>query len=157
MEIRSMIRKWMVFALSAGFLVSLGAGVKLSQADDEKSELGKIMEDVQKRHIDITKGVRTASTFKKAQKDVEKCTKELVKLIKKAKPRKDALKKAKDEKDPEKKWGELCDAMVKELEKFEKLVAKPDTKGPDVKAAYRIVYRACTDCHGVFRVDDTDF
>ncbi len=151
-----MIRKWMVFAFSAGLLVSLGAGVKLSQADDEKSELGKVMEDVQKHHLDLSRGFRTPTAFKKSQKDVEKGTKELVKLIKKAKPMKDALKRAKDEKNPEKKWGELCDAMVKELEKFEKLVAKPETKGPEAKSAYRIVYKACTDCHGVFRVDDDD-
>jgi cytochrome c556 len=158
-EICNMIRKWMVFALSAGLLVSLGIGVKLSLADDdeEKSELGKIMDNVQKHHLDINKGVRTPSTYKKSQKDIEKKTKEMVKLIKKAKPMKDALKKAKDEKDPQKKWGELCDALVKELEKFEKVVAKSDSKGPEAKAAYRTVSRSCTDCHEVFRIDEDKF
>ena len=153
-----MIRKWMVFVLSAGLLVSLGVGVKLSQANDEQeSELGKIMEQVQKHHLLITKGVRSPANFKKAQKDVEKSTKELVKLAKKAKPIKDALAKAKDEKDPQKKWDEFMDDLVKNTEKFEKVAAKPGTTGPQAKDSFKSVAKNCTDCHAVFRVDEDSF
>ena len=152
-----MIHKWMVFVLSAGFLVSLGAGVKLSQADDEKSELGKVMEEVQKHHQVISKGVRTVAYFKKSQKNVEKSAKELVRLAKKAKPMKDALKKAKDEKDPQKKWDEFMDDLVKHSEKFEKVVAKTGTTFQQAKDSYKPVAKSCADCHAVFRVDEDKF
>jgi cytochrome c556 len=153
-----MIRKWMGFVLSTAFLVSLGTGVTFSQADDdEESELGKVMEKVQKENAAILKGTRNVSYFKKYQKDVEKSAKELVKLAKKAKPMKDALKNAKDEKDPQKKWNEIMDNLVKETEKFEQVVAKPGTTIQKAKDSYKSVSKTCTECHNVFRVDDDKF
>ena len=152
-----MIRKWMVFTLSAGLLITVGAGVKLSQADDEESELGKVMEKVQKENAAIVKGIRNVANFKRYQKDVEKSAKELVKLAKKAKPMKDALKNAKDEKDPQKKWNEIMDDLVKNGEKFEKVVAKPETTVQQAKASYKAVSKSCSDCHTVFRVDEESF
>jgi cytochrome c556 len=157
-EIRSMIRKWMVFVLSTGILVSLGLGAGLSNAQDEKeSELEKIMEQVQKNNVVITKGIRTPANFKKSQKDVEKSAKELVKLAKKAKPIKDALTKAKEEKDPGAKWTAFLDTMVKDTEKFEAVVAKPDATNVQAKDAFKSVAKTCTECHAIFRVDDEKF
>ncbi len=155
-----MIRKWMVFTLSAGLLISLGAGVTFSQADDEESELGKVMEKVQKENGAIIKGTRTPTYFKRYHKDVQKSAKELVKLAKQAKPLKDALKKAKDEKDPQKKWNELMDEFIKTSEKFEKVLAKSGTSTEEAKKAkdaFRPVTKSCTDCHTVFRVDEEKF
>ncbi|MGP0067201.1 MAG: cytochrome c [Isosphaeraceae bacterium] len=153
-----MIRKWMVFVLTAGILVSLGLGAGLLRADDEKeSELEKIMEQVSKHNGAIVKGIRNAVNFKKSQKDVEKSAKELVKLAKKAKPLKDALKKAKDLQDPAKTWTELMDAMVKETEKFEAVVAKPGTTYQQAKDAFRPVTKNCTECHDKFRTDEDKF
>jgi cytochrome c556 len=156
-EICSMIRKWMGFALSAGLLVSLGAGVTLSRADDEESELEKVMENVQKHNAAIVKGIRNVANFKKYQKDVEKSAKELVKLAKKAKPMKDALKNAKDEKDPQSKWNEIMDQLVTTTEKFEKVVAKSGTTVQQAKDAFKPVTKSCTECHQVFRVDEEKF
>jgi cytochrome c556 len=153
-----MIRKWLVFALSAGILVSLGLGAVSSNAqDDKESELEKIMEQVQKHNVVITKGIRSEVYFKKSQKDVEKSAKELVKLAKRAKPIKDALKKAKDEKDPAKKWAELLDSMVKDTQKFEAVVAKPGTTYLQAKDAFKPVAKTCVDCHGIFRADEEKF
>ncbi len=157
-EIRSMIRKWMVFVLSAGILVSLGLGAGLTKADDDQeSELEKIMEQVQKHNLIITKGIRSEVNFKKYRKDVEKSTKELIKLSKKAKPIKDALKNAKTEKEPAKKWNELFDGLAKHLEKFEGVVAKPETKYQQAKDAFKPVTTNCTDCHAIFKADEDKF
>jgi cytochrome c556 len=152
-----MIRKWLIFTLSAGLLVSLGAGVRFSQADDEESELGKVMEKVQKENAAIVKGIRNVANFKRYQKDVHKSAKELMKLAKKAKPMKDALTKAKDEKDPQKKWNEIMDDLLKTTEKFEKVVAKSGTTVQEAKDSFKPVTKSCADCHAVFRVDEDKF
>jgi cytochrome c556 len=156
LEIRNMFRKCLAFTLSTALLVSL-AGVGLSFAQDEGgSELEKIMEQVQKHNIVITKGTRNEVYFKKSKKDVEKSAKELVKLAKKAKPIKEALSKAKDEKDPSKKWDELLDSLVKNSEKLGDVVAQPDATLKASKAAFKAVTKNCSDCHLIFRVDDTN-
>jgi cytochrome c556 len=153
-----MIRKWMAFVLSAGILVTLGLGAGLLRADDDKeSELEKIMEQVSKHNGVITRGIRNVSNFKKSQKDVVKSTKELVKLAKKAKPIKDALKNGKDEKDPAKKWTDLLDAMAKESEKFEGIVAKPETTYIQAKDAFKPVTKTCNDCHTIFKGEEEKF
>ncbi len=153
-----MIRKWMAFVLSAGILVTLGVGAGLSKADDDKeSELEKIMEKVSKHNGIITKGIRNVANYKKSQKDVVKSAKELAKLAKLAKPIKDALKKAKDEKDPAKKWTDLLDAMAKESEKFEGVVAKPETTYIQAKDAFKPVAKTCTDCHAIFKGEEEKF
>jgi cytochrome c556 len=151
-----MVRKWLVFVLSAGLVLSVGLGVGLSIAQDEKqeSELEKIMEQVQKHNLAITKGTRNAVSFKKSQKDVEKSAKELVKLAKKAKPIKDALKKAKDEKDPATKWDTLLDDLVKNCEKLGEVAATPNATVQQAKAAFNTVKKNCADCHAVFRIDE---
>ena len=57
--------------------MGLGSG-SLSRAQDQEkhkekeTELGKIMEKVQKENIAITKATRNAASYKKGQKDVEK-------------------------------------------------------------------------------------
>src|SRR5947199_9610919 len=108
-----MVRRWLVFACSAGMPVALGVGVGCSRAQEKKGEpLEGVMEQVQKHNLVITKGVRNAVYFKKSQKAVEKSAKELVKLAKKAKSVKDYLKNAKDEKEPAKKWDELFDSLA---------------------------------------------
>jgi cytochrome c556 len=153
-----MIRKWLVFALSAGILVSIGLGAGLTRAQDEKEkELEAIMEQVQKHNVIITKGIRKEVNYKKSRADVEKSAKELIKLAKKAKPIKDALKNGKNEKDPAKKWDELFDSLIKHLEKFEGLVAKPETSFQEAKDAFKPVTTNCADCHTIFKDADDKF
>ena len=65
-----MLRKWMVFALSAGIIVSV-AGIGFA-FDDEESPLGKLMEKVNKASNAIKKGTRNPVTYKKSSKDVAK-------------------------------------------------------------------------------------
>jgi cytochrome c556 len=157
MEICMMIRKCLAFALSAGVLLGIGvlAGPSFSKAADDESPLGKIMEKVNKNDSTIKKGVRTEVAFKKAQKDVEKGAKELVKLAKEAKDIKDAAKKAKDVADPEKKWDEYMDEFIKTSEELGKVAGKAGAKFQDAKDAYNKVKNACADCHKDFRKDET--
>jgi cytochrome c556 len=147
-----MLRKWMAFALSAGVLVSI-VGAAFSRADDE-SELGKLMEKVNKSTNALKKGTRTPVAFKKSTKDVEKQAKELHKLAKEAKPFKDALGKAKNEADPQKKWNELMDAFIEKSEKLSDTASKETPDYDDTKKAFTAVSKTCTECHQVFRVEE---
>jgi cytochrome c556 len=148
-----MFRKWIVFALSAGVLVSI-AGAGFSFADDEDSELHKVMEKVNKETNVVKKGIRTLPTYKKAQKDVAKGSKALVKLAKEAKPLKDALSKAKNESNPQKKWDELMDAFIDSSGKLNDEAGKTTPVYDDVKKAYTTMYKTCTECHTVFRIEE---
>ena len=151
-----MIRKCLVFALSAGLLLGIGilVGPGLSKAADDESPLEKIMEKVNKHNSVIQKGVRNKVAFAKAQKDVEKSAKELVKLAKEAKDIKDAAKKAKDVANPEKKWDEYIDELVKTSEELGKVAGKSGATFQDAKDAFGKVKNVCTDCHKDFRVEE---
>ncbi len=147
-----MLRKWMVFALSAAFLVAI-AGVGFSLADDD-SPLEKVMEKVQKHNNAIKKATRTAVAYKKAHKEVAKHAKELVKLAKESKPMKEAIGKAKNEANPQKKWDELMDAFIAKSESLSESAGKGSPELDDVKKHFSAVAKTCADCHKVFRVDD---
>jgi cytochrome c556 len=158
-----MNRKWIGFAAPAALVVAFGMGIgggsfSLAQ-DNEKhkekeTELGKIMEKVQKANIAITKATRNAASFKKGQKDVEKASLELVKLSKAAKKHRDALKNAKNESDPAKKWDEIMDAWTKASQALADAAAKEDTTQKDAKDLFQSVKKSCSDCHTVFRVEE---
>ncbi len=154
-----MIRKCLAFAVSAGLILGMGilVGPSFSKADDDESPLAKIMEQVNKHNGVIQKGVRSKPSFAKAQKDVEKSAKELVKLAKKAKDEKDAAKKAKDVANPEKKWDEYLDELVKTSEELGKVAGKEGANFQDAKDAFAKVKNVCADCHKDFRVDDAKF
>jgi cytochrome c556 len=154
-----MLRKWMVFALSAVALISI-AGAGFSVAQDEENELEKLMEKVNKQSAAIKKGTRNLVYFKKSQKDLAKSAKELAKLAKDSKTRKEALGRAKNEADPQKKWNELSEAFISSSEKFSEVAGKvgPNEAGlGDTKKAWIAVNKSCTECHQVFRVDETNF
>jgi cytochrome c556 len=146
----------LVFALSAVVLVSI-AGAGFSIAQDEESELGKLMEKVNKQGNTIKKGTRSAVTFKKSQKDVAKAAKELAKLAKESKSRKEALARAKNEADPQKKWNELSEAFIGNAAKLNDAAGKAGPDYDDTKKAWSAVNKSCTECHQVFRVDETNF
>lgn len=149
-----MNRKWTVFGLAAGLLVTLTTATLSNAKDDKETVLGAIMEKVQKHNSVITKGTRTPVAYKKAQKDVENSAKELAKLAKEAKPIKDYLKNAKDIAKPGEKWNELSDDFHKHADDLAKLVAKPETTQAEAKKAFGLVKKNCADCHTVFRVDE---
>jgi cytochrome c556 len=147
-----MLRKWMVFALSAGVIVSVaGLGFAL---DDDESPLEKVMEKVNKNSNAIKKGTRNPVQFKKSSKDVAKSSKELVKLAKESKPLKEALGKAKNEPNPQKKWDELMDNFIASSEKLSETAGKEPPDYNDTKKAFGAVSKTCTECHTVFRVDE---
>jgi hypothetical protein len=157
-----MIRKWLVFSLSAAVLVGIGVLVRpvRSLADDTETPLAKIMEKVNKNNSAIRKGIRNKVAFAKGQKNVEKSAKEIVKLAKQAKPITDAVKKAKEKKevaDPQKKWDEFMDELIKNCEQLGNVVSKSDATFQQAKDAYSAVNKVCTDCHHDFRIDDTGF
>jgi cytochrome c556 len=158
MEYRKMNRKWLAFPLSAGILIVLGtlAGPTLSKGDDEKSPLGKLMEQVQKQNAVVLKGMRSSVFFAKSQKDVTKSAKELVKLGKEIKPLKDAFKKAKVA-EPQKKWDEYVDDFIKTSQNLADVSAKPDATQPNAKAASTKLQKSCNNCHTDFRPDEAGF
>jgi cytochrome c556 len=135
-----------------------GLTVGLSLADDEETPLGKLMEKVNSKNTAIRNAVKTEVKYKKAQakNEISTNTKALIELGKEAKKlAKDAAKTVKNVTDPEKKWGELSDEFIKELEKFEKLVGKAETKQAEAKSAWSSgPSKSCTNCHNVFRVQD---
>jgi cytochrome c556 len=147
-----MLRKWTVFALSAGILIAIaGAGFGL---DDDESPLGKVMEKVNKQKNAIYKGTRNLVSYKKSHKDVATSSKELVKLAKEAKPLKDALAKAKNEANPQQKWNELMDAFIGKSEELSEVAGKSSPDYNNTKKAFSAVTKTCTECHTVFRVDE---
>ena len=149
-----MNRKWTVFGLAAGVLVTLSAA-SLSTADDKKhGELEEIMEKVQKHSGVLKKGTRTPVAYKKAQKDIETSALELAKIAKKIKPMKGALNKAKDEANPAAKWEEFSEHLFKASEAMAKVVAKADSTQADAKKALAPVSKSCADCHAVFKVEE---
>jgi cytochrome c556 len=156
METESMLRKWLIFALSAGILITLGIGASLTNADDQEkeTELGKIMEKVNKHNSTLNKGLRTKVAYARAQKAVEKSAKELVKLAKAAKPIKEAVKTARDLPDAGKKWDQWSDAFIKTAENLSQIAAKPKSGFKKTKDAFTAVKKSCADCHQDFRVDD---
>lgn len=150
-----MVRKWMVFSLSAGILVAFaGAGFGLT---DDESELEKVMEKVNKASNTIKKGVRTPVAFKKMNKEVAKRSKELVKLAKESKPIKEAVERAKNEANPQKKWDEMMDDFIEKSEELAKTANKSEPDYDDTKKAFSAVSKTCSACHKVFRVEDEKF
>ena len=63
-----MLRKWTILGVTMAAVTVLATG--FSMAQDEDSPLHKLMEEVNKKNLAITKGVRTAVAFKKSQKVV---------------------------------------------------------------------------------------
>jgi cytochrome c556 len=154
-----MLRKWFAYAMSAAVLISI-AGAGFSLAQDEENELEKLMEKVNKHSNAIKKGTRNLVNFKKSQKDIAKNGKELAKLAKDSKTRKEALSRAKNEADPQKKWDELSEAFISSSQKFSDVAGKAgaDQGGlDDTKKAWSAVNTSCTNCHQVFRVDESNF
>jgi hypothetical protein len=162
-----MNRKWIGFALPAMLVIAFGFSNSFSVAQDQdrqpkhkeqETELGKIMEKVQKHNIAITKATRTVAAYKKGQKEVEKAAAELCRLAKEAKPhKKDSLKNAKNEANPEKKWDEIMDAFSKTSKTLADAAAKEKTTQKAAKDLFQSVKKTCTECHTVFRVEDESF
>ncbi len=150
-----MLRKWMVFGLSAGILIAFaGAGFGLT---DDESELEKVMEKVNKANNAIKKGVRTPVAFKKMHKDIAKHSKELFKLAKESKPIKDSVGRAKNEANPQKKWDQMMDDFIEKSEKLAGTANKTEPDYDETKKAFSAVSKTCSDCHKVFRVEDEKF
>jgi cytochrome c556 len=146
--------KWGVLAVTVVSVSLVAAG--LAMAQDESSPLHKVMEQVQKHNLVITKGVRTAVAFKKAQPAVVASAKELAELAKKA--RGYGEEPSKKQKQPIEKWNELADDLAKEATKFAEVVEKGGTSQAKAQAkakvAFKAVSKSCTACHTVFRVDE---
>ena len=148
-----MPRKWMFLAAA---MISVGVlTVGVAGADDEDSPLHKLMERVNKKNLAITKGVRTAPQFKKAQSEVVTAAEDLTKLAKEARELgKDTVKKAKDVPNAATKWNELMDQFASTSENLVKVAGMPSAKQEEAKAAHAAVKKACTDCHTIFRIEE---
>ena len=152
-----MTRKWITLAASLSLALGLGlSATAFSGAADEESELGKIMEKVQKQKAALTKGTRNVAAYKKAQKEVKEAAEEYAKLAKETKPHDEAVKAAKNVDEPRKKWDELCDAWEKEAKKLAEIADKADSTQKDAKDQVTAINKTCTECHQVFRVDADD-
>jgi hypothetical protein len=147
-----MLRKWRILAGTMTAITALTVGI--SMADDEEGPLHKLMEKVNAKNLAVTKGVRTAVAFKKAQKDVVASAEELAKFAKEAKLIKDAVKKAKDVPDAGTKWDKLMDEFAKSAEHLAMVAGQSSATNVQAKEAHTAVKKVCTDCHAVFRVDE---
>lgn len=150
-----MMRKWIT--LAAGLTLGLGlSAAAFSGATDEESELGQIMEKVQKHKAVLTKGTRNVAAYKKAQKEIKESAEEWAKLAKDTKPHGEPVKAAKNVPDAQKKWDDLCDLWEKEAKKLAEIADKADSTQKDAKDQLNTVNKSCTECHQVFRVDADD-
>ncbi len=151
-----MNRKWVVVAAAAGAFIMGTVSVTLSVAQEKKKEskLHRIMEKVNRNNSVIQKGTRNAVFYKKAERDIARSAKEMVKLAKEAKPLgKDSLEKAKVA-NPQKVWDDYSDAFIKSAEELEQLLSKVGAPYDKVKPAFGAVKKSCADCHKDFRVED---
>ena len=154
-----MNRKWIGFAATAALIVAFGCGngrpgphgQEKHKEKEKETQLGKIMEKVQKHNIAITKATRNATQFSKSQKDVESAAR-----ARQAGRREQAaqgryLKNAKNEPFPDKKWDEIMDAFAKTSKELAAAAAKKDTTQKAAKDLFQSVKKTCSDCHTVFR------
>jgi cytochrome c556 len=146
-----MSRKWIALAVTLMSSAMVVAGIAI--ADDEKeTPLGKVMEQVQGKHVLIMKTYKTAATWKKGQKDATSAAEDLVKFGKEAKPLGgDVIKKMKK---TQKEWDEKMDTFLKEADNFAKVSGKSTTTNAQAKDAYKKVSASCTSCHNDFRSDE---
>ena len=144
-----MLRKWTILGLTMAAVATLATGFAMAQ--DEDSPLHKIMEEVNRKNLVITKGVRTAVAFKKAQEDVVESAKELAKLSKEAREFKEPSEK---QKQPFETWTKLMDDMTKASEELAKVAGEDGATQAKAKKAHAAVKASCTACHNVFRVDE---
>jgi cytochrome c556 len=157
-----MLRKWLVLGVAMVSVTGLTVGVVVAQ--DEDSPLHKLMEQVNKTSNDIGKGVRTAISYKKSQKDVAKHSTELANLAKQVREGtgegvstaiKDVIKKAtKEVPDAESKWNGLMTSFGTTADHLAKIAAKADATQVEVKSAHTAVKKVCTECHNVFRIEE---
>jgi cytochrome c556 len=150
-----MQRKWIVLAGITATCTALAAG--LSAAQDEKSPLHETMEKIQKNYVAINKNTRNAASFNKSQKKVVESAEKISELAKVAKPIKDAVKKAKDVDNAGEKWDTFMDSLIKNSDNLAKVAGQSGATVKNAKAAYAAVKKTCSDCHGVFRVDEDTF
>jgi len=153
-----MNRKWAMLGVTMVAAV-LTAGLSVAQDEPKASELHGIMEQVQKNNATIIRGVRNAVFYKRSKEDVSKASKELVELLKKAKPLTETIKDTKLDggKDTIQAWNETMDACIKEATNFSEITTKEATTSDQAKDAYKAVSKTCTACHEVFRIEDADF
>jgi cytochrome c556 len=144
-----MLKKWTILGLTMAAMTAMVTGFAMAQ--DEDSPLHKIMEQVNSKNLAITKGVRTAVSFKKSQDVVVESAKELVELSKKAREFKEPSEK---QKQPYEKWTSLMDDMTKASEELAKIAGEDGTTQAEAKKAHAVVKKSCTACHNVFRVDE---
>jgi len=144
-----MPRKWTTLAAALTAVILTATG--LSVAADEDSPLHKIMEKVTAKNNAVTKGVRTAVAFKKAQKDLPALADELIALGKEARP---FTEPAKKQKKSQAEWEKLMDDYVQKTEAFKGVVSKSGVSQAEAKSAHNVVKASCTACHNVFKVED---
>ena len=148
-----MQRKWIVLAGTMAACTALAAGLSLAD-DEEKSPLHKAMEKIQSNYVVITKSTRNAASFKKSQKKVAESAEKINELAKEAKPIKDAVKKAKDVENADAKWDGFMDSLIKNSENLAKVANKSGVTHDQAKKAFAAVKKDCSDCHGIFRVEE---
>jgi soluble cytochrome b562 len=148
-----MNRKWSVLTLTAAVVTLLAAGA--SRAQHEHSPLAEIMEQVNSTSNLITKAVRTPISYNKSQQDVVTGAQELAKLAGEARQQTSAVEKAKDVPDAQAKWNGLMDQLIAKSNDLAK-VAGTGT-WDKAKKAHTAVKGVCTECHSVFRIDESDF
>ena len=150
----TMNRKWIALAASVSLSLTMAGGLTMADDQEEGTPLHKVMEQVQKNNSAVLRGVRNSASYKKSQEDVAEAGVKLLKLAKEARSMGKEVAEAQKKEVAE--WEKLTDEWISETEKFNKLIADKAEQS-DVKDAYKVVSKTCTNCHEVFRVDETSF
>jgi len=146
-----MTRKWSLLAVTAASVTLMAAGISVAD-DEDNSPLHQIMTKVQAKYLAVSKAVRTPIAFKKAgNATVSGDAQEIVKLLKEARPIKDA---SVEQKKPFEQWTGHIDATAKATEDFAKVASEKDQA--EVKKEFRKVTASCAECHKVFRVEEDE-
>lgn len=151
--------KWTVLGSTMVAAVLVAAGLSVAQDEEQPSELNGVMVQVQKANATVIRSVRNEVFYRRYKGDVAESGKQIVELLKKAKPLTETIKDTEIEggSDPIEQWNKTMDACIKEAQGFAELAAKEGTTQAQAKDAYRAVSKACTNCHNVFRIDEADF
>lgn len=149
-----MNRKWIALAASVSLSLIMVGGLTMADDQEEGTPLHKVMEQVQKNNSAVLRGVRNTASYKKSEEEVAEAGKNLLKLAKEARPLGKEVAEAQKKEIAE--WEKLTDEWIKETEKFNQLIADKSEQ-PAIKDGYKVVSKTCTNCHEVFRVDETSF
>ena len=151
-----MIRKWLIFALSAGILVTLGIARRIHQCrrQGKGNRARQDHGESEQAQLTLTKGLRTkvlyAKNAERRRDERQGAGQTWPRLPSQSRT---PSRRPRTFADAGKKWDDWSDAFIKTAEALSQLAAKPNSDFKKTKDAFTAVKKSCADCHQDFRVD----